>query len=86
MTDDYDQATLMLLADLEAAPPSPKRDAIIERARAFKYHDFHPAAYPVPKLALYDHLQKAGLGELAENVRRFKYDQDADEAGRWAEP
>jgi len=83
---NYDQATLLLLADLESAVPSPQRDAIIERARAFKYHDFHPAAYLVPKLALYDHLQNAGLGELAENVRRFKYDQDADEAGRWAEP
>ena len=85
MTDGYDQATLMLLADLEAAPPSPKRDAIIERARAFKYHDYHPNGYTTPQLALYDHLQKAGLSELAANVKLGKYDQDFEESRKWIE-
>jgi len=78
---DYDKATLLLIADLEAAVPSPKRDAILERARAWKYHDFHPNAYATPQLALYDHLQKAGLGELADNVKRGKYYEPNGEGG-----
>jgi hypothetical protein len=70
---NYDQATLLLLADLEAAVPSAKRDAIIDRARACLYCSGHPRAYASAQRTLFEHLLQAGLSELADNVRHGKY-------------
>ena len=64
---DYDRGTQLLIADLEAAPPSPKRDAILERARTTGYGS---------QVALYIHLLEAGLSELASNVSRSKYESE----------
>lgn len=71
--NSYDQATLLLLADLEAAVPSPKRDTILDRARACRYCSGHPCAYDRAQRTLYEHLLQAGLSELAGNVERGKY-------------
>jgi hypothetical protein len=79
---DYDQATLMLLADLESAVPSPKRDAILVRARACRYCSGHPCAYDRAQRTLYEHLLRAGLSELASNVERGKYYDPNSEGGR----
>lgn len=77
---DYDQATLMLLADLESAVPSPKRDAILDRARACRYRSGYPNAYDAAQRTLCEHLLQAGLSELAANVKRGKYYDSGDEA------
>jgi len=77
---NYDQATLLLLADLEAAVPSAKRDAILDRARACRYRSGYPNAYDAAQRTLCEHLLQAGLSELAANVKRGKYYNIDDEA------
>lgn len=82
---DYDKGTAALIADLQAAPKSYERDEILARARKLRYHDYAENAYTLPQIELYKHLMSAGLRELAENVKRGKYDQGKEESDKWAQ-
>jgi hypothetical protein len=65
-----------LVADLQQKTETPERNVIIELATAGHYHDFD-SDLPAPKMQLVADLIEAGYEDLAENVKRGAYDNEA---------
>lgn len=67
-----------LIEDLRKKKAHPKKQAIIDKALANVYHDFH-SELASPKLQLESDLEDAGYPDLARKVSRGRYDDDGFE-------
>lgn len=67
-----------LVAELEKVPKTPLVERMIAEAKAGEFHDFKNQKYVCGKVAVNELLTKAGLHELAAQVRNGDYDEEAD--------
>lgn len=68
-----------LVTELEkVSPRTPLVEQLIAEAKAGEYHDYKNEKYVCGKVAVLGLLTKAGLTELASQVRNGDYDEEAD--------
>lgn len=58
---------------------TPLIEQIIKEAKAGEFHDYKNEKYVCGKVAANELLTRAGLHELAAQIRRGEYDEEADE-------
>jgi len=68
-----------LVAELERVPQTPLVQQIIAEAKAGEFHDYKNEKYICGKVAANELLTRAGLYELAAQIRNGDFDEVADE-------
>lgn len=84
------KSTEKLLIELEKLSNSIMKDALIKKAKEFKYHDYKsPDAMPITNLVndlkrFYEHTKDKTVLELIEKAKNGEFDATKEESDEWA--